>query len=77
MRQVNIRSVRYGIAGKPDRVVHTSRGPVPVDVKKCLCHRNGRPYDGHVAQLAVYFCFSKINSSAVFTKESSTISIDR
>jgi hypothetical protein len=54
MRQVNIRSIRYGIAGKPDRVFHTSRGPVPVDVKKCFCPRNGRPYDGHVAQLAVY-----------------------
>jgi CRISPR-associated protein Cas4 len=54
MRQINIRSVRYGIAGKPDRVVQTDRGPAPVDVKKCFCPRNGHPYEGHVAQLAVY-----------------------
>jgi CRISPR-associated protein Cas4 len=54
MRQVVLYSDGHGISGKPDRVVHTTHGPAPVDVKKCYCPRNGRPYDGHFAQVAVY-----------------------
>jgi CRISPR-associated exonuclease Cas4 len=54
MRQSVLYSERYGVAGKPDRIIQTSRGPVPVDVKKCNCPRDGRPHDGHVAQVAVY-----------------------
>lgn len=37
MRQIVLHSDRYGIAGKPDRIVQTERGPVPVDVKKSAC----------------------------------------
>jgi hypothetical protein len=54
LQQAILKSSRYGISGKPDRIVQTNRGPAPVDVKKCVCPRNGRPYDGHIAQVATY-----------------------
>ncbi len=54
MQQAILQSSRYGISGRPDRIVRTQRGPVPLDVKNCICPRNGLPYEGHVAQVAVY-----------------------
>ena len=52
-RQENIISRRYGISGRPDRVVNTPYGIVPVELKSGRSPRSG-PYEAHLAQLAVY-----------------------
>jgi CRISPR-associated exonuclease Cas4 len=51
--QENIRSARYGLSGRPDRVVRTDQGIVPVEIKSGACPRVG-PYEAHLAQLGVY-----------------------
>ncbi len=51
--QPNIYSERYGLSGRPDRVIRNSRGYVPVELKNASCPRRG-PHPRELAQLAVY-----------------------
>jgi CRISPR-associated exonuclease Cas4 len=44
----------YGLTGRPDYLVRTSDGIVPVEAKSTKCPASGRPYDSHVMQLAAY-----------------------
>ncbi len=53
MLQSNIHSERYGISGRPDRVIRNSSGYVPVELKQARCPRYG-PHPRELAQLAVY-----------------------
>jgi CRISPR-associated exonuclease Cas4 len=53
LRQANIVSIRRGISGRPDRVIASENGYVPVEVKSSVHPPNG-PRESHVAQLAVY-----------------------
>jgi CRISPR-associated exonuclease Cas4 len=48
-------SATYGLSGKPDYLLETDDGLVPVEVKSSHAPRNGKPYPSHVMQLAVYF----------------------
>ena len=43
-----------GLVGRPDYLIETEGGVVPVEVKSSACPAGGRPYDSHVAQLAAY-----------------------
>ncbi len=45
-------SQRYGLTGKPDYVVQTSKGLIPIEVKPT--RTASAPYDGDVAQLLAY-----------------------
>lgn len=47
-------SRRHGLVGRPDYLVRTSEGIVPVEVKSARCPPGGRPHDSHVMQLAAY-----------------------
>ncbi|HKC66102.1 MAG TPA: CRISPR-associated protein Cas4 [Pyrinomonadaceae bacterium] len=47
-------SRRYGLTGRPDYLVRTSEGIVPVEAKSTKCPAGGRAYDSHVMQLAAY-----------------------
>ncbi|MDQ3816942.1 MAG: CRISPR-associated protein Cas4 [Acidobacteriota bacterium] len=47
-------SARYGLTGRPDYLVRTSDGVVPVEAKSTRCPPNGRAYASHVMQLAAY-----------------------
>ena len=47
-------SARYGLTGRPDYLVRTSEGIVPVEAKSTKCPAGGRAYDSHVMQLAAY-----------------------
>jgi CRISPR-associated exonuclease Cas4 len=47
-------SRRYGLTGKPDYLVRVEDGLVPVEVKSGKSPASGRPYEGHVFQLAGY-----------------------
>lgn len=54
LQQVTIKAPRYGICGRPDRVLRRSNGDlVPVEVKNASCPRTG-PHERHLAQLGVY-----------------------
>jgi CRISPR-associated exonuclease Cas4 len=44
----------YGLIGKPDYLVETDEGIIPIEVKSTKCPPNGRAYDSHVMQLAAY-----------------------
>ncbi|HEX8921303.1 MAG TPA: CRISPR-associated protein Cas4 [Pyrinomonadaceae bacterium] len=44
----------YGLIGKPDYLVRTDEGIVPVEVKSSKCPAGGRAYDSHIMQLAAY-----------------------
>ena len=46
-------SRRYGLAGRPDYLVHTGHGVVPVELKSARCPRSG-PRDGDIAQVLAY-----------------------
>jgi CRISPR-associated exonuclease Cas4 len=46
-------SLRHGLTGKPDYLVETKDGLVPVEVKSRECPRSG-PYAGDAAQLTAY-----------------------
>ena len=46
-------SLRHGLTGKPDYLVKTNDGLVPVEVKSRGCGRSG-PYAGDAAQLTAY-----------------------
>jgi CRISPR-associated exonuclease Cas4 len=43
----------YQLTGKPDYIVRTTAGLVPVEVKSRACGERG-PYEGEVAQLVAY-----------------------
>ena len=47
-------SRRYGLTGKPDYLVRIENGLVPVEVKSGRSPDSGRPYDGHLFQVAGY-----------------------
>jgi CRISPR-associated exonuclease Cas4 len=47
-------SSAYGLIGRPDYLVRTDEGIIPVEVKSTKCPANGRAYDSHVMQLAAY-----------------------
>ncbi len=49
-----LRSERWGLVGKPDYILETADGLIPVEVKSTRLPRSGRPYPGHVLQLAAY-----------------------
>lgn len=46
-------SYRHGIVGRPDYLVETDQGLVPVELKSSRCPARG-PFDNHVAQLMGY-----------------------
>ena len=47
-------SLRYGLIGKPDYLVRLTEGIAPIEVKSCRAPASGRPYEGHLFQLAAY-----------------------
>ena len=47
-------SRRFGLTGRPDYLVRTKEGIIPVEVKSTRSPAGGRPYDSHVMQLAAY-----------------------
>jgi CRISPR-associated exonuclease Cas4 len=49
-----LRSLRYGLVGRPDYLVRVREGVVPVEAKSARCPPDGRPRDSHVMQLAAY-----------------------
>ena len=46
-------SQRYGLAGRPDYLVNTSHGVVPIELKSAPYPRSG-PRDGDIAQVLAY-----------------------
>src|SRR5260370_41328133 len=47
-------SKRYRLSGKPDYLVRVKDGIAPVELKSSRSPSSGRPYDGHLFQLAAY-----------------------
>lgn len=47
-------SKKWRLVGKPDYLLESEDGLIPVEVKSAALPRNGRPYHGHVLQLAAY-----------------------
>ena len=47
-------SKRYRLSGKPDYLVRVKEGIAPVELKSSRSPSSGRPYDGHLFQLAAY-----------------------
>ncbi len=47
-------SKRYRLSGKPDYLVRVKDGVAPVELKSSQSPSSGRPYDGHLFQLAAY-----------------------
>jgi CRISPR-associated exonuclease Cas4 len=47
-------SKRYGVVGRPDYLVQTDEGIIPVEIKSARLPSSGQPYDSHVMQLAAY-----------------------
>jgi len=47
-------SKRYRLSGKPDYLVRVTEGIAPVELKSGRSPSSGRPYDGHLFQLAAY-----------------------
>ncbi len=47
-------SEKWRLVGKPDYLVESEDGLIPVEVKSANLPRNGTPYWGHVLQLAAY-----------------------
>ena len=60
--QRNMTSSRYGIFGRPDRIIPTAEGLVPIDVKHSACPASG-PRNRHLAQVAVYCLLFEGSSS--------------
>lgn len=44
----------HGVVGRPDYLVRTDEGIIPVEVKSTKCPATGRAYDSHLMQLAAY-----------------------
>lgn len=49
-----LRSEALGLVGRPDYLIETDGGVVPVEAKSAAAPHGGRPHDSHVAQLAAY-----------------------
>jgi CRISPR-associated exonuclease Cas4 len=49
-----LRSETLGLVGRPDYLIETDGGIVPVEAKSAAVPPDGRPRDSHVAQLAAY-----------------------
>jgi len=49
-----LRSEALGLVGRPDYLIETDEGVVPVEAKSASAPPDGRPRDSHVAQLAAY-----------------------
>jgi CRISPR-associated exonuclease Cas4 len=49
-----LRSETLGLVGRPDYLIETDSGVVPVEAKSAAAPPDGRPRDSHVAQLAAY-----------------------
>lgn len=47
-------SWRYNLKGRPDYLVETSAGIIPVELKSTACPSSGRAYESHIMQLACY-----------------------
>ncbi|HEX8635635.1 MAG TPA: CRISPR-associated protein Cas4 [Pyrinomonadaceae bacterium] len=47
-------SHRHGLVGRPDYLVRTEEGIVPVEAKSTACPASGVPYESHLMQLASY-----------------------
>lgn len=47
-------SRRYGLTGRPDYLVRTRDGIIPVEAKSTKCPAGGRAYTSHLMQLAAY-----------------------
>jgi CRISPR-associated exonuclease Cas4 len=47
-------SHQYGLVGRPDYLVQTDEGVVPVEAKSTTCPASGVPYESHLMQLACY-----------------------
>ncbi|HLL14407.1 MAG TPA: CRISPR-associated protein Cas4 [Pyrinomonadaceae bacterium] len=47
-------SHRHGLVGRPDYLVRTEEGVLPVEAKSAACPANGVPHKSHVMQLACY-----------------------
>ncbi len=47
-------SHRHGLTGRPDYLLETEEGVVPVEAKSTRCPPNGVPYESHLMQLACY-----------------------
>jgi len=47
-------SKRFGLTGRPDYLVRTSEGIIPIEAKSTRLPANGQPYDSHIMQLAAY-----------------------
>jgi CRISPR-associated exonuclease Cas4 len=47
-------SRKYGLTGRPDYLVRTREGIVPVEAKSARRPASGVPYDSHLMQLAAY-----------------------
>ena len=49
-----ISSNRYRLTGKPDYLIQTSSGLIPVELKSRPAPRSGDPFESHRMQVAVY-----------------------
>ncbi|HEX6625338.1 MAG TPA: hypothetical protein VF064_16610, partial [Pyrinomonadaceae bacterium] len=47
-------SRRHGLKGRPDYLLETAGGSIPVEIKLGGCPPSGRPHGSHVMQLACY-----------------------
>jgi CRISPR-associated exonuclease Cas4 len=47
-------SRRHALVGRPDYLVRTGEGVVPVEAKSAACPASGVPYESHLMQLACY-----------------------
>ena len=47
-------SHRHRLAGRPDYLVRTDEGVIPVEAKSTKCPPGGMPYESHLMQLACY-----------------------
>ena len=45
---------RHGLTGRPDYLLRTADGVVPVEAKSTRCPASGVPYESHLMQLASY-----------------------
>ncbi len=52
--KTSLRSERWGLIGKPDYIVASGHSLIPVEVKSTRLPRSGKPYPGHILQLAAY-----------------------
>lgn len=61
-------SVEHGLKGRPDYLVETTDGIIPVEIKSTTCPHSGRPYNSHMMQLACYclLCEETMNAHVPF-----------